>query len=77
MRNCRLSLAYKLEPENPVVLIHLANHFFFKGVGLKSKLKHFIFCIPHLHSDSAQNNIIIVQEVERVWNTKGREKYEE
>ncbi|PAV74668.1 hypothetical protein WR25_20236 [Diploscapter pachys] len=27
----RLSLAYKLEPENPVVLIHLANHFFFKG----------------------------------------------
>lgn len=27
-----LGQAYSLEPENPVVLIHLANHFFFKGV---------------------------------------------
>ncbi|CAI4231970.1 unnamed protein product [Auanema sp. JU1783] len=26
----RLSAAYKLEPENPVVLVHLANHFFYR-----------------------------------------------
>ncbi|KAK6057488.1 putative ATP synthase F1, epsilon subunit [Cooperia oncophora] len=26
-----LGQAYSLEPENPVVLVHLANHFFFKG----------------------------------------------
>ncbi|KAJ1371510.1 hypothetical protein KIN20_033475 [Parelaphostrongylus tenuis] len=27
----RLSQAYDLEPENPVVLVHLANYYFFKG----------------------------------------------
>nr|CDJ96428.1 Tetratricopeptide TPR-1 domain containing protein [Haemonchus contortus] len=31
-----LGQAYSLEPENPVVLVHLANHFFFKGVGSPS-----------------------------------------
>ena len=34
-----------------------------------------ILCIPHLHPDSAQN-IIIVQEVKRMRNTRGRKEYE-
>ena len=39
-----LSKAYAIDPKNPMVLNHLANHFFFKKVSFTWKIHCICFC---------------------------------